>query len=516
MAVSQSLTLTQVSQDIAGNTSAVRILWQSTQTNDSHNDNTRTAYYYVSVNGGTNTEYTVTYTLPLRQTKTILDTTITVPHLADGTGSVSVSTWMDTRISAGVVELTKTLYLTQIPRESTVGATDAYIGSNTAITVNKKYSGYQHSIYLNFGAEAFYLREDGGTSGSEVIFSRENISFPIPARFYSQIPESRSGVCTLTVRTYSGSTAIGEPKTGTFSVMTREADCAPTVSGTVTDGNSVTAALTGNPASLIRYASTAVCRITAEPRCYAQITEKKVNGNAVEYEISFPNMEASGFTFTAVDGRGYSASVTVNPTTVVPYIPLTCKVTAGRTDPTSGNATLSIDGNYFDGSFGAEENTLTVCYRIGDGEDVTVTPAVSEGRYSVKVPLTGLDYTMEHAIQVTVQDRIRTIPQTATVGKGIPVFDWGENDFQFHVPVLIPRFQEGTGSQGVCLDANECKAPGVYLLVDESANCPIQNGMLAVFAYNSQVLLQFAVDWSGEIRRLRVIWWGTQYNWLTV
>ena len=86
MAVYQSLTLSQISQNIQNNTSQVRILWESTQTGASHNDNSRTAYYDVSVNGGEVTQYSVTYTLPANSTKTILDTIITVPHNNDGTG----------------------------------------------------------------------------------------------------------------------------------------------------------------------------------------------------------------------------------------------------------------------------------------------------------------------------------------------------------------------------------------------------------------------------------------------
>ena len=53
MAVNQSLTLLQVSQNIAENTSQVRLLWQSTQTGSSYNDYLRTAKFYISINGGT-------------------------------------------------------------------------------------------------------------------------------------------------------------------------------------------------------------------------------------------------------------------------------------------------------------------------------------------------------------------------------------------------------------------------------------------------------------------------------
>lgn len=512
MAVSQSLTLTCLRQDAAANTSAVRILWQSTQTNDSHNDNTRTAYYYISVNGGTEKAYSVSYTLPLRKTATVLDTTVTVPHNGDGTGSVSVRTWMDTRISAGVVELDKSLTLPQIPRESTIGATDAYIGSNTAITVSRKNSAYTHSIALKFGTEAFYLKADGGTSADEVKFSQESVSFPIPTRFYDRIPTSKSGVCTLTLKTYSGSTAVGSAKTCTFSVMAKEADCRPTVSGTVTDGNSITAALTGDTAKLIRYASTAVCGITANAGYGTSLKEKTVNGTAVTDSIAFSEVTADSFVFSATDGRGYVTSQTVKPT-VIPYVPLTCTVTAGRTDPTSGHAVLTVEGQYYDGSFGAKSNTLTVSYQIGGGDRVSLTPTVSGGKYSARVQLADLDYTKEYTITVTAKDEIRTLSPTAAVGKGIPVFDWGETDFRFHVPVNMPA---GSGFHGVAADANLCSAPGTYRLNAGTQNCPITNGMLIVFSVAEDTFCQLALNYSATERKMRMMWYGTFFEWLTV
>lgn len=118
MAVTQSLSVTEVSGSIntSANTSKVRILWKSTQTGDSWNGYTRTAKYYVSINGGAEKEYVVSYTLPQNSTNTIVDTTLTITHKSDGSGSVKVRTWMDTRINAGEIEQTKTLTLTKITK----------------------------------------------------------------------------------------------------------------------------------------------------------------------------------------------------------------------------------------------------------------------------------------------------------------------------------------------------------------------------------------------------------------
>ena len=122
MAVTQSLQVYEIagSVDTAANTSKVRILWQSTQSGDSWNGYSRTAKYWVHINQGGGTEYTVAYTLPKNTTKIIVDREITVTHRADGTGIVQVYTEMDTGISAGVIEKYTECKLSTIPRASTI------------------------------------------------------------------------------------------------------------------------------------------------------------------------------------------------------------------------------------------------------------------------------------------------------------------------------------------------------------------------------------------------------------
>lgn len=158
MAVSQTLTVTEVanSTNISANTSKVRILWQSTQTGDSWNGYTRTARYYISINGEAEREYTVSYTLPQSSTKTILDTTITVTHKGDGTGSVKVRTWMDTSISAGVVEKSQSLTLTTIPRASTItAASNTTLGTACTVKWTPLSASFRYKLNFTLGGYSY-------------------------------------------------------------------------------------------------------------------------------------------------------------------------------------------------------------------------------------------------------------------------------------------------------------------------------------------------------------------------
>lgn len=203
MSVIQNLTLEQVGQSITNNTSKVRIKWTSQQTGSSYNDAPGDkAYYYITLNGGTETEHTVAFTLPQNTTKTILDTTITVNHKADGTGSVKVRTWMDTEISAGVITQTKTLTLDTIPRASVVSAPKTgTLGSALAISIDRKSTSFTDKLYYKVGSksEVQITAYDG----------KATYNWTPPVSLASNAPNSTKLAVTLITKTYNGSTYVG-------------------------------------------------------------------------------------------------------------------------------------------------------------------------------------------------------------------------------------------------------------------------------------------------------------------
>lgn len=220
MAVTQSLSVTEVSGSVnnTANTSKIRILWQSTQSGDSWNGYTKTAKYYVSINGGAETEYTVSYTLPQNATKTIVDTTLTITHLSDGTGSVKVRTWMNTHISAGVVENSKTLNLTTIPRASTIYAvSNRYLGEYCAVRWIPLSKTFRYKLKFSMA---------GWEHTTDAIHPNQTSSFLytgylIPLDVATKIPNSLTGTMTVTLYTYLDSNAsvqVGSAASEQFTV----------------------------------------------------------------------------------------------------------------------------------------------------------------------------------------------------------------------------------------------------------------------------------------------------------
>ena len=213
MAVSQSLSVTEVagSASTTDNTSKVKIVWTSTQTGESHNLNTRTAYYWVSINGGSETKYSVSYTLPQGTTKTILSKTITVNHKSDGSGTVKVRTWMDTRISAGEVELSKSLTLATIPRATALNslscATSYFTGKLTYKYTPKSSAFYNRcNISLNLDGTFIAVKTiDLGKKSASQQTATVTLSSSELETIYKKLPSAKKGTLRFTFRTYSDS-----------------------------------------------------------------------------------------------------------------------------------------------------------------------------------------------------------------------------------------------------------------------------------------------------------------------
>lgn len=370
--------------------------------------------------------------------------TITVQH-DDTTGDATVkipwkwgvySSWGQFENVSGSFSIE----LPNIPRASTIGASDANIGSKSTIVVSKKVSDRTHSIAWKFGALSGYITAGGGVSDTEVKFSDTTISWTVPVSFYAQIPKEKSGVCTLTVTTYSGTTQIGEPQTCAFTVTASQSACAPAVSGTVIDSNEVTKALTGDAAVLVRYRSTALCTLSATAKNSATISEKKINGVSVSGDtLSIPDVEVSSIPFYAADSRGYATTDQVD-FELIPYVILTNNPEATRVNPGSGIATLTLTGNYFDGSFGSNHNELTIQYSVDGGDLVDVEPTISGNGYRVTVDVPDLDYTTSHTAEIIVADLLDSVTKNVVIGKSIPIEFWSDKLYGITTDVVANHF----------------------------------------------------------------------------
>lgn len=349
MAVSQTLSVTEVagSPSVANNTSKVRILWKSTQTEASHNLNTRTAKYYVSINGGAEKEYTLSYTLPLETTQTILDTTITVTHKDDGSGTVKVRTWMDTRISAGVVEKSQTVTLTTIARASEITSAGAVtLGNKCSVKWTPKSADFRYKLKFSLGSWSLTT----GTIHSNTTSAYTYAGTEIPVVVANQIPNAKNGTMTVSLYTYSDSAAtkqVGSASTETFTVTVPKPSTAPDVSMTLTPQSSLGSAFNGlyiQGKTKVKATLSGTGKYGATIKIYGMMVEGKIyyaaDNYTSEYLSQYGNITVDGY---ANDSRGYSGSVSKS-IEVIPYSrPKISDVVAARCD-SKGN--LSDSGTY--------------------------------------------------------------------------------------------------------------------------------------------------------------------------
>ena len=416
MSVFQTLTLEQVGQSITNNTSKVRIKWTSQQTGSSYNDAPGDkAYYYITINGGTRTEHTVAFTLPQNTTKTILDTTITVNHNPDGTGSVKVDTWMDTEISAGVIEQTKTLTLDTIPRASVVSAPKTgALGSALKVEIDRKSSSFTDKLYYKVGSksEVQITEYSGGLT----------YNWTPPVSLATNAPNSTKLTVTLITKTYNGSTYVGRSECVVeLSIPT---SVAPTLSVALSDPTKVSTTYGG----YVQLRSKIKVELTAAGSYGSTIKSYSIKvGNFYAATTSIgttdylPSSGDVNVVCSVTDSRGRTTTTT-QPVTVLPYSkPTISAISASRCNQDgSANRAGAYGKVTFSAAITALSNKNTAAYKVqyrahgAETERWADAGSVAAGNYSpanVSVVFAA-DTNTRYAVRVVATDKFESVEST--------------------------------------------------------------------------------------------------------
>ena len=360
------------------------------------------------------------------QNRTFASAAMKIAHNPDGSKSFTVSGFSGWIYNSGnTYASSQTFTLPTIPRASSVSCSTADIGSNATISISRASSSFTHTLTYSFGSLT-------GTIATKT--SSTSVSWTIPTTFYAQIPNDKSGTGTITCYTYNGSTLIGSKPTS-FTATVNESASKPTLNPTAVDSNSATTALTGDSSKFIKYYSNASVSTGASARNSATLKSQKITCGAKSISSASGTInavESGTFTFSATDSRGYPTTQTVNKT-LIDYIKLTCSLNAGA-PTTDGVATLKISGNYWDGTFGALANTLTVQYRYKTqggsyGSWTTVSATKSNNTYNATATISGLDYRTTYVFQARAVDKLATVNTDEQARRTTPIFDWSKDDF---------------------------------------------------------------------------------------
>lgn len=420
-----------------------------------------------------------------------------ISHNSDGSKSISYSAKIQASSYGVSASLSGTFTLTTIPRASSVSGGSGNIGNKATISITRASDSFTHTLRYAFGSLSETIATGVGTS----------YTWTIPTSFYTQIPSAPNGVGTIYCDTYSGSTLVGT-KTTSFTATADKETCKPTVSATIKDTNSTTIALTGDANKLIRYKSTAQLVITSTPKNSATIKNVTVNGATVgtsnSITLNYSNVLTDNFAIIATDTREYpSSTVTVSPS-YVNYVPLTLNATFFRPLPTTGEVQLTYSGNYYDGSFGAVANSLSITWKWrkkGETSWTTggsITPTKSNNKIVQATISLGknYDYQTSYDFQIIATDKLTTFTQTANVSVGMPVFYWGK-DFL----TVTGKFNANTYFSGVIhpqcwyyIGNFELGPQGTYAVLD----CYLGAGQNGVAEQNTHAKILLKQGWTGD------------------
>ena len=355
---------------------------------------------------------------------------LTVTHNTNGSKSIAVS--LSTAIyNSTVTTKSGTWTLDSIASASTASVTSGNAGEYTTCVISAANSSFKHDVEFTFYNETTSI----GTN-----LSSGTTRFIIPDR-YNDILAAMGltrGVAVVTCKTYSGSSLVGTTSS-TFTIYAQDTS-GPEVSLDAYDTNSTIVDLTGDKYTMIPGYSDIYYVITATSSNSTVSSYRATNGSygKTTQTGTFTAATSPTVSATATDARGNSGrdSITLD---VVDYIPLTCNIQSSNMS-TSGGMTITVTGNYFNSSFGAKSNTLTVYYRYklstgSYGSWTAVTATKSGNTYTATANVSGLNPEATYVFQGRAVDRLEDVTSGSNNVQNKPVFDWSGTDFNFNVPV---------------------------------------------------------------------------------
>lgn len=354
-----------------------------------------------------------------------------IPHDTNGSKSVTIGFEMSNTSgndTAGnsftVPKTTATVTLTSIPRASTFKSVSGdTIGSSVTVTLDVKSSSYTHQLWYKVGNSGWYDLGKGIGSSK---------TFTIDSATANQFTSTSSGTMQLCVRTYNGTTQIGDDVYKDVTVY---------VPGYNVSSSGIT--LTGNnllSGMYVKGKSTVTVKISASTSYGASIVSYSSTIDGKTYNgSSFTTSPLSNGTHKVTtvikDSRGQTVTKESASITVYEYSsPSITTFTAVRnsTTPTTINVTIAGEVSSVN-----SKNTRSVTVTIGgQSKDIST----SSYTFSGTTTFTGISTDNSYTAVATVTDSITStsksvmIPTAAVTldfyntGKGIAVGKVAEKD----------------------------------------------------------------------------------------
>lgn len=426
--------------NVSGNYSTVTVNVVASKSSSSSSNTWGTHNTSATVNGSTQSS-SGSFTLTPGGSITLLSKSYTVYHNNDGKKSTTISASVGGDVMWGSGSATVTL--DTIPRHASITAAPNFNDEeNPTINYSNPAGNAITSIKACIadvnGSVVYAAYRDIPKTGSSYTFN-------LTDEEREALRKSTLTSNTQTVKFYVTSVIGGTTQYSTLNKTLTIVNATPELTISAKDTGGYSVPLTGNENKIIKgfnYVNVSMSSVLKKGATIKSQTitngSQKINGASGD----FNNTENNTFIFSLTDSRGNT--VTKNITLdMVDYIKLTCNLEA-KNPTADGNMVFKISGNYFKGNFGAVDNTLAVEFRYKENDEdysdwiaVDPIPTISGNTYETTINLTGLNYRSSYTFQARAIDKTITILTTEKKVRTIPVYDWGENDFNVNGDLKI-------------------------------------------------------------------------------
>lgn len=370
---------------------------------------------------------------------TLLSGTRTVAHQSDGSKSMALAYSLDmapASYTPGPMSGSGTMTLTKIPRGATITSAPNFTDEDDPVVKVSNPAGVsvQLGIFKDSTHALANYRTISGTSYTFRLTQAEREAM-------RKVDTTKN---TAQVRFYVKSTVGGQTFITYLTRTLTIKNPAPTLAPTVKDVNQTTLDLTGESGNLVKYYSKVEVKTGAQAVKGASLVRQSITcgSHTLAGDGTLEGVESGTIVVSATDSRGNTTTKTVERK-LVGYVRLSCTLGQGTPDA-SGRYDLEVTGACFYGSFGEKENTLTVeyRYRAQGAEEWGAWTAVDRATqlgftYVAHATVEGLNYQTAYEFQARAEDALEQVESEVKVVKASPGFDWGKDDFAFHIPVYI-------------------------------------------------------------------------------
>lgn len=416
------------SQSVANNTSSVTAKVQLVSTGSSYTINSSASKSgSLTING---TKYTFSFSAALNgnQTKTLFTKTVTVAHASDGSKTCAFAATCGINVTLGGtyygnVTASGSGTFNTIPRATvpTLSASSVNMGASVTINMPRASGSFDHTLTYSFGKAS-------GTIGSGLGTSK---AWEVPISLASQIPSGTSGTCTITCKTYNGSTLIGT-KSVSFKAKVPDA-IVPTISNvSIVETVSGLAARFGafvQGKSKVKIGIVAIGAFGSTIKAYKTTVDGKSYSGTAPTTVTLSS-GTKAVTITVTDSRGRKATATRTITVIAYSAPTIRGLSPVRA---LADGTANYDGQYGKIGFsysvatigGKNESRYTLEYKGRDSTEWIQIQAGTGYTLSTSI-LTGpvMDVDSAYDVRLSVTDYFTTTRKTVEIPTAFTLLDF--------------------------------------------------------------------------------------------